>query len=228
MAHVLLIDHEDSFTYNLVQALGELGVRVDVVRDEALEPDTPLPAAVLLGPGPGGPHERAASLALLDRIQALDAQVAPRVLGVCLGLQLVVHWRGGRVARAHAPVHGCVEAVEHDYRGVFADLPNPVSMARYHSLVAHEPLPSDLEVSARSAGGEIMALRSRSRPIECVQFHPESILAEHGHALLSRFARAAAGDGRAPSGSVQSGHGPLEGRRGSGSDSVGNNATTAR
>jgi para-aminobenzoate synthetase component II len=206
VARVLFVDHEDSFTYNLVQYLLELGADVDVRRPDRPDAgprtsdfggtdtrsaskwaqDVELGDGVLLGPGPGGPAARARSLALLDRLERLGPS-APPVLGVCLGLQLVAHWRGGRVERAIEPVHGFGEAIEHDGRGLFRGLPNPVSMARYHSLVAHEPLPEDLEVSARSAAGEVMGLRSRSVRIEAVQFHPESILSEAGHALLSNF-----------------------------------------
>ncbi|QDU84698.1 Aminodeoxychorismate synthase component 2 [Planctomycetes bacterium Pla163] len=212
MARVLFVDHEDSFTYNLVQYLLELGADVDVRR-----PDRPraglgatcdrspaqwareieLCDAVLIGPGPGGPAERVRTLALLDRLEGLG-ESAPPVLGVCLGLQLVAHWRGGSVGRALEPVHGFGEAIEHDGRGIFRGLPTPVSMARYHSLVAHEPLPADLEVSARSAAGEVMGLRSRSLRIEAVQFHPESILSEAGHALLSNFLGSCAASAEAP------------------------------
>lgn len=224
VTRVLLIDHEDSFTFNLVQALAALGADVEVVRDDRLAADAPLPEAILLGPGPGGPERRTRTLALLDRVDAAASGSAPRVLGVCLGLQLVVHHRRGRVARALRPMHGFAEAMEHDGRGVFRGLASPVTMARYHSLVATEPLPPDLEVSARSAGGEIMGLRSVTRPIECVQFHPESILSSDGQALLSNFVSPR--DPMAPSGSVHSGHGPVEGRRGSGSDSFGNSRTS--
>ena len=230
MTRVLLIDHEDSFTFNLVQALRVLGARVEVRRDTALTADAPLPDAVLLGPGPGGPAARTRSLALLDRVASAEPGRAPRVLGVCLGLQLVVHWRGGRVARAHRPVHGFAERMTHDGRGLFAGLASPVTMARYHSLVALEPVPDDLEVSARSEEGEIMGLRSRTLPIECVQFHPESILSADGQALLSNFVSprgpSASSGAPPPSGSLHSGHGPLEGRRGSGSESAGNSRTT--
>lgn len=200
---VLLIDHEDSFTFNLLQGLGLAGARVEVRRDTeldaALGSGGALPEAIVLGPGPGGPAARTATLALLDRIAELGPERAPRVLGVCLGLQLLVHWRGGTVGRARRPVHGFAEAIEHDGRGVFTGLPSPVTMARYHSLVAHEPLPADLEVTARTAEGEIMGLRSRTLPIECVQFHPESILSEQGQALLSTFVAATTSQGESSS-----------------------------
>lgn len=256
VTRVLFVDHEDSFTYNLVQYLLELGADVDVRRPDRprLGPlgtsgggpaahgpqdaraatewaeDLELGDAVLLGPGPGGPAERVRSLALLDRLERLGPS-APPVLGVCLGLQLIACWRGGAVGRALEPVHGFGEAIEHDGRGLFSGIRSPVSMARYHSLVAREPLPLDLEVSARSAAGEVMGLRSRSLSIEAVQFHPESILSEQGHRLLSNFLGSCSRPGTASdpdrdsdpdsSGAVQRGQGPDEGRRGSGSDSVG-------
>jgi len=214
---VLFVDHEDSFAWNLVALLRELACHVDVVRPAGLTAPLPTFDRLVLGPGPGGPDAARASLALL-------ARVGPRLptLGVCLGQQILARACGGVVGLAHEPVHGHADPLHHDGRGLFAGLPTPFFVGRYHSLVAHEPLPETLEVSARSGDGEVMGLRHRHWPVEAVQFHPESVLSEHGQRLVSNFlagaigARATPGSTTGPtSGAVHSGQGPLEARRGS-------------
>ncbi len=185
---VLLIDHEDSFVYNIAQALAAQGARVVCLRAtrplaEALRVD---PDAVVLSPGPGHPSDARVtglSRALLDRWQAERS-----FLGVCLGHQLIGEFYGGRVGRAPAPVHGDTSLVEHDGRGVFRGIPSPLVGARYHSLVV-EPrgLPAVVEVSAHDDLGLVMGLRHRSYPVESVQFHPESYLTPTGPRLLENF-----------------------------------------
>jgi len=218
VVRVLFVDHEDSFAWNVVALLAEQGHTVDVLRPRALAHALPPFERLVLGPGPGGPDACTATRELLLRF-------GPHVptLGICLGHQIVARVFGGEVGRAVAPVHGHADAVHHDGRGLFAGLPSPFAAGRYHSLIAHDPLPASLTASARTRAGEIMALRHETWPVESVQFHPESVLSEHGHALVSNFVAGAIG-GRAapatlapaPSGSVHTGHGPLDARRGSG------------
>jgi anthranilate synthase/aminodeoxychorismate synthase-like glutamine amidotransferase len=218
VVRVLFVDHEDSFAWNVVALLAELGHVVDVLRPRDLAHTLPPFERLVLGPGPGGPDACSATRALFLRF-------GPHVptLGVCLGHQIVARVFGGEVRRAVAPVHGHADAVLHDGRGLFAGLPSPFVAGRYHSLIAHEPLPDSLTASARTVAGEVMALRHDTWPVESVQFHPESVLSEHGHALVSNFVAGAIG-GRAvsapgatlPSGSAQTGQGPLDARRGSG------------
>jgi anthranilate synthase/aminodeoxychorismate synthase-like glutamine amidotransferase len=207
---VLFVDHEDSFAWNLVALLRELACHVDVVRPERLAAPLPPFDRLVLGPGPGGPDAARASLALLTR-------VGPHLptLGVCLGQQILARACGGVVGLAHEPVHGHADPLHHDGRGLFAGLTEPFLVGRYHSLVAHEPLPEVLEVSARSPAGEVMALRHRHWPVEAVQFHPESVLSEHGQVLVSNFLGGAIGGAAPARGAVHSGQGPLEARRGS-------------
>jgi anthranilate synthase/aminodeoxychorismate synthase-like glutamine amidotransferase len=182
---VLVIDNYDSFTYNLVQYLGELGAEVEVVRnDHATVPDLLLRGchAVVVSPGPCTPDEAGISL---EAVRAFPEAGIP-TLGVCLGHQAIAQAFGGRVVR-HAPVHGKADEIEHDGRTIFAGLPNPLAVGRYHSLVAEEAsLPDELEVSARG-GGVIQALRHRTLPAEGIQFHPESVLTPAGHDLLRNF-----------------------------------------
>jgi len=188
---LLMLDNYDSFTYNLVQYLGELGAEVKVVRNdevpvEALEELAP--ERIVVSPGPCTPNEAGISLATLERF----AGKLP-VLGVCLGHQSLGQAFGGEVVRAREPMHGKTSPVYHNGQGVFAGLPNPVTVTRYHSLVVkRETLPDCLEITAWTQHpdgsiDEIMGLRHREFMIEGVQFHPESILTEHGHALLANF-----------------------------------------
>jgi anthranilate synthase/aminodeoxychorismate synthase-like glutamine amidotransferase len=182
---VLVVDNYDSFTYNLVQYLGELGAEVEVVRNDHASVDSLLLRGydrVIVSPGPCTPDESGISLEVLRRFPAAGIPV----LGVCLGHQALGQAYGGTVIR-HKPVHGKTEPVEHDGRTVFAGLESPLTVGRYHSLVVEEAsLPDTLEVSARG-GGVIMALRHKTLPAEGIQFHPESVLTDHGHELLRNF-----------------------------------------
>ncbi len=193
---LLLIDNYDSFTYNLVQAFLVLGAEVLVHRNDALEVAAALalaPTHLCVSPGPGTPHEAGVSMAM---IAAFAGQVP--VLGVCLGHQSIAEVFGGRVVRNWRLMHGKTSAVTHDGRGVFAGLPNPLEVGRYHSLVA-EPasLPPQLIVTARTAEGEIMGLRHATLAVEGVQFHPESVLTPHGPRLLANFLMLSGGAARA-------------------------------
>lgn len=189
MRRVLLVDHHDSFTWNLWQALEGLGAGVDVVRADAIDLEDVAradPRGVVLSPGPCTPREAGASPAIAQAVASGVLDVP--LLGVCLGLQVVAAALGGAVVRAVRPVHGRTSPVLHDGQGLFTGLPSPVEMMRYHSLVVDPAtLPPALEPTAWTAQGELMGLRHRSRPIECVQFHPESFLSEHGEALLARW-----------------------------------------
>jgi anthranilate synthase/aminodeoxychorismate synthase-like glutamine amidotransferase len=184
---VLVIDNYDSFTYNLVQYLGELGCDLDVVRNDAASVDELLdrrPDKVVVSPGPCTPNEAGVSLEAVRRFP----EAGVPLLGVCLGHQSLVQAFGGKVVRGE-PVHGKTCVIEHDGRTLFEGLPAPLTVGRYHSLVADEPsLPAELEVSARG-GGVVMAVRHRELPAEGVQFHPESVLTEEGRAMLANFLR---------------------------------------
>jgi anthranilate synthase component II len=184
---VLVIDNEDSFTYNLVQYLGELGAELAVFRHDRLTLDRIAaagPDRIVLSPGPGRPAEAGI---MVQAIRAFGRDVP--ILGVCLGHQAIGMAFGGAVVRAPYPVHGKVSLVEHDAAGVFSGVESPFGAARYHSLaVADEGFPGDLVVSARSKDdGVIMGLRHRSWPLHGVQFHPESILTGPGRQILRRF-----------------------------------------
>lgn len=183
---ILMIDNYDSFTYNIVQYLGELGANVRVVRNDEMPVDDLLalgPERVVVSPGPCAPNQAGVSLEAITRF----AGRVP-VLGVCLGHQAIGQAFGGQVVHAQELMHGKVSPVEHLGVGVFAGLPTPFIATRYHSLaVARSTLPASLEVTAWTADGEIMGLRHRTLDVEGVQFHPESILTEHGHALLRNF-----------------------------------------
>ena len=184
---VLVIDNYDSFTYNLVQYLGELGAEVTVKRNDETTADKVRalrPARILISPGPGRPEDAGVTL---DVIRALGGEVP--VLGVCLGHQAMGMAFGGAVVRAPVPMHGKTSTVEHDGRGIFAGITSPFQASRYHSLVvAEDGWPEDLEISARSKeDGLVMGLRHRTKPIHGVQFHPESILTNEGRRILRNF-----------------------------------------
>jgi para-aminobenzoate synthetase component 2 len=189
---VLLVDHEDSFVYNIAQALRATGAEVRTLRAtrpmrEAIRFD---PDAIVLSPGPGHPNDR--HLTGLGRALLRRWDQERAVLGVCLGHQLIGEHYGADVRRGAAPVHGETARIVHDGRGVFEHLPSPMAGARYHSLVVDgRRLPDTLEVSARDPGGVVMGLRHRRRHVESVQFHPESYLTLEGPRLLSNFLRGA-------------------------------------
>jgi len=198
---LLLIDNYDSFTYNLVQAFLVLGAEVLVHRNDALSVPQALqlaPTHLCISPGPGTPYDAGVSM---DMIRAF-AGVVP-VFGVCLGHQSITEVFGGKVVRAGRLMHGKTSMVTHDGQGLFAGLPDPCEVGRYHSLIAQpESLPSELVVTARTAEGEIMGLRHRELMVAGVQFHPESVLTPHGPALMANFLRqrAARRDGEAQHG----------------------------
>ena len=183
---ILVVDNYDSFTWNLVHYLAELGAETRVVRNDdltATEAWALRPEAVLLSPGPCTPNEAGICLAILD-----TAPLDMPIFGVCLGHQAMGQAFGGEVIRAKALMHGKTSPIEHEGRSVFTGLPSPFTATRYHSLaVRRETLPDALEVTAWTADGEIMGLAHRTRPIHGVQFHPESIATEHGHDLLANF-----------------------------------------
>ena len=183
---MILVDNYDSFTWNLVHYLAELGAETRVVRNDdltAAEAWALKPKAVLLSPGPCTPNEAGICLAILD-----TAPLEMPIFGVCLGHQAMGQAFGGEVIRAKALMHGKTSPIEHEGKSVFAGLPSPFTATRYHSLaVKREILPDVLEVTAWTADGEIMGLAHKSRPIHGVQFHPESIATEHGHDLLANF-----------------------------------------
>jgi len=184
---VLVIDNYDSFVYNLVQYLGELGADPVVHRHDALDLDALRaiePDALLISPGPGRPESAGVSN---DAIREFGERGVP-VLGVCLGHQCIGALYGGDVVRAPSVMHGKTSEIAHDGRGVFAGLPDPLTATRYHSLVVDaDSVPDVLEVSATTDDGVVMGLRHRELPIEGVQFHPESILTDGGHTLLDNF-----------------------------------------
>ena len=183
---ILVIDNYDSFTYNLVQYLGELGAVVEVHRNDAIDVAgvaTRAPEGILISPGPGNPDEAGVTLQLLREL----GPTLP-VLGVCLGHQAIGQAFGGCVVRAGRLMHGRTSPIEHAGKGVFRGLPSPFTATRYHSLIVERSsLPAELEITAWTREGEIMGLRHVRHPIEGVQFHPESFLTEHGHAMLENF-----------------------------------------
>ena len=184
---ILVLDNYDSFTWNLVHYLRELGAEVEVVRNDAIEVGQAMSsgaAGFLISPGPCSPNEAGISL---DLVAACAAEKRP-LLGVCLGHQAIGQHFGGQVVRAKELMHGKTCPVEHDGSGLFEGLPSPFTATRYHSLiVAEDGLPADLIVNARSPDGTIMGFRHAMLPIHGVQFHPESIATEHGHDLLANF-----------------------------------------
>jgi para-aminobenzoate synthetase component 2 len=183
---LLLIDNYDSFTYNLVQAFLVLGAEVSVYRNDALSTEAAFalaPSHLCISPGPGTPYDAGVSM---DMIRAFAGRIP--VLGVCLGHQSIVEVFGGKVVRAGRLMHGKTSQVQHDGRTLFAGLPQPCEVGRYHSLIAAPAsMPAELEVSARTAEGEIMGVRHRQLLVEGVQFHPESILTPEGPRLISNF-----------------------------------------
>ncbi|MBI1726656.1 MAG: aminodeoxychorismate/anthranilate synthase component II [Candidatus Rokubacteria bacterium] len=183
---ILVLDNYDSFTYNLVQYLGELGATMRVARNDKItieEIERQDPEGIVISPGPGNPDGAGISLALIRRFH----ETTP-ILGVCLGHQAIGQAFGGTVSRARKQMHGKTSRIHHDTRGVFEALPQDFEATRYHSLVVlDQGFPAPLEVSARAEDGEIMGLRHRRFPVEGVQFHPESILTGQGKALLRNF-----------------------------------------
>ena len=185
---ILVIDNYDSFTWNLVHYLMELGAETEVVRNDAISVDAAMAsgaAAFLISPGPKTPSEAGVSLALVAACETL----ARPLLGVCLGHQAIGQHFGGKVVRGGL-MHGKTSPVSHDASGVFAGLPSPFTATRYHSLIV-EDVPAELIVNATAPDGSIMGMRHATLPIHGVQFHPESIATEHGHALLGNFMRLA-------------------------------------
>lgn len=184
---LLLIDNYDSFTYNLVHYLGELGADVVVKRNDALDVQEAMamrPEAIMLSPGPCDPAQAGICLALVHAA----AEVKMPLMGVCLGHQAIGEAFGGNVVRCHEIVHGKMGAMHHTCKGLFAGLPSPFEATRYHSLVVDRAtLPDCLEITAELEDGTIMGLQHRDLPIHGVQFHPESIRSEHGHQLLQNF-----------------------------------------
>lgn len=183
---ILVIDNYDSFTYNLVQYLGELGEEVTVRRNDeidlegisALSPDH-----ILISPGPCTPNEAGITLAVIERFKGEIP-----IFGVCLGHQAIGQAFGGKVIRAERLMHGKTSPIHHQGESVFAGLPSPFTATRYHSLIVErETLPDDLEITAETAEGEIMGLRHKQYAVEGVQFHPESIITDHGHQILRNF-----------------------------------------
>jgi len=189
---LLLIDNYDSFTYNLVQAFLVLGAEVDVRRNDEITVEEALalaPSHLCISPGPGTPRDAGVSMAM---ISAFAGKVP--VFGVCLGHQAIVEAFGGEVVRASRLMHGKTSLVEHDGRGLFAGLPQPCEVGRYHSLIAQpSKMPAELEVDARTAEGEIMGVRHRRYAVEGVQFHPESVLTPQGPQLMGNFLRLRSG-----------------------------------
>lgn len=182
---ILVIDNYDSFTFNLVQYLGELGETPEVHRNDRISLDdiaAMAPSHILVSPGPCTPLEAGISV---DVIRRFSGQIP--ILGVCLGHQSIAEAFGGSVIRAPRLMHGKTSPIEHDGSGIFAGLPSPFTATRYHSLIVDEPLPEELRRTAWTAEGELMGLAHVSHPTFGVQFHPESILTEHGHTMLKNF-----------------------------------------
>ena len=186
---LLMIDNYDSFTYNLVQYFGELGQDVQVYRNDEIDLKTIAslkPEKIVISPGPCTPNEAGISLSLIHEF----AGKIP-LLGVCLGHQSIGQAFGGKIVKAKTLMHGKTSLIHHTGKGVFNDLPNPYTATRYHSLViARETIPDCLEITAWADDGEIMGVKHKTLAVEGVQFHPESILTEHGHALLDNFLKA--------------------------------------
>lgn len=185
---ILIIDNYDSFTYNLVQSIGHLGIErpVEVVRNDAAtleELDARHPEHIIISPGPGTPDDAGISMAVVRHFGG----TVP-VLGVCLGHQAIAQAYGAKIVRAQRLMHGKTSVIKHDEKGVFREVSNPMTATRYHSLIVDEDtLSDDFERTARSEHGELMGIRHKSLPIEGVQFHPESFLTDHGNRLVGNF-----------------------------------------
>jgi anthranilate synthase component 2 len=183
---ILLIDNYDSFTYNLLHYCCELGAEVQVYRNDAITLDEIrhiAPQGIVLSPGPGTPDDSGICLEVIRQL----GETIP-VLGVCLGHQAIGQVFGGKVIRAPEPMHGKISPIFHHGKGIFRDLPSPFKVTRYHSLMVERPsLPADLEITSETEDGLIMGLQHKRFPIHGVQFHPESIASEHGHALIRHF-----------------------------------------
>lgn len=182
---IVVIDNYDSFTYNLVQYLGELGAELTVFRNDQVTLDEIRslgPEKIVISPGPGDPDDGGISN---DVIRELGPTIP--ILGVCLGHQCIGQVYGGKVSRAPRLMHGKTSAVYHKGRGLFNGVPSPFNATRYHSLIVEEPLPESLQVTAFTSEGEVMGLRHKEHPVSGVQFHPESILTEHGKRILKNF-----------------------------------------
>ncbi len=183
---ILMIDNYDSFTYNLVQYIGELGKSLEVFRNDEITLDQAIalqPSHLIISPGPGGPNDAGISCELVTHF----ADKIP-VFGVCLGHQCIAQAMGGEIARADRLMHGKTSQIYHSGQGVFQGLPNPFEATRYHSLIVKEDsLPDTIKVTAQTMDGEVMAIQLRDRPVEGVQFHPEAVLTEHGKMLIGNF-----------------------------------------
>lgn len=192
---IAVIDNYDSFTYNLVQFLGEIvqeppfaggDYEIRVWRNDAIDVEALAdlhPSHIIISPGPGSPDKDSG---ISNDVIRILGETTP-IFGVCLGQQCIGHVFGGNVIRAPRLMHGKVSPIQHTGAGIFAGLPSPFTATRYHSLIVEEPLPAELEATAYTAEGELMGVRHRTRPIFGVQFHPESILTEHGHDILRNF-----------------------------------------
>jgi para-aminobenzoate synthetase component 2 len=183
---ILVIDNYDSFTYNLVQYLGELGADVVVKRNDAVSIEEIIalsPGGILISPGPGRPEEAGVSLEVVEHLGA-----STPILGVCLGHQSIAQHFGASIVRADRLMHGRTSAIHHGGRGIFANLPSPLTATRYHSLIVkRDTIPDELEITAWTDQDEVMGVRHTELPIEGVQFHPESFLTEHGHELIQNW-----------------------------------------
>ncbi|MFC1890678.1 anthranilate synthase component II [Thermodesulfobacteriota bacterium] len=183
---LLMVDNYDSFTYNLVQAFGKMGLEIEVFRNDAIRPEAierKRPDRIVISPGPGTPQDSGISTDLVRRLGS-----ATSILGVCLGMQCINEAYGGKTVHAEIPVHGKTSMVEHIGEGLFSGIPTPFRAARYHSLMV-SGVPPELAVTARSDDGVVMALRHVDRPVIGVQFHPESFLTEWGRRILENFVR---------------------------------------
>jgi para-aminobenzoate synthetase component II len=184
---ILIVDNYDSFVFNVARYFVELGERVNVKRNDEISPDDLRAKAIVISPGPCSPTEAGQSLEI---VEAYSGRIP--ILGICLGHQVIGAVFGGQVNRAKVPMHGDSSLITHDGTGVFAGLPGPLSVGRYHSLIVEDVDTTPLAVTARSDSGEIMGLKHRDHPTHGVQFHPESIMTEHGYDMLRNFLKVSA------------------------------------